>query len=87
MIGKITQIHIMKYLLSFILLFSQVAYGQTAEEYFKKGITKFELQDFRGAISDYSKAIEINPKFANAYINRANAKLELQDNRGAIALL
>jgi len=37
-----------------------------------------------GAIQDYNKAIELNPKDANVYYMRGNAKDNLQDYRGAI---
>ena len=41
---------------------------------FNSGNAKSELGDYRGAIQDYNKAIELNPKYANAYYNRGNAK-------------
>ena len=37
------------------------AYSQTAREYFYMGLSKANLGDYRGAIADYTKAIEINP--------------------------
>jgi tetratricopeptide (TPR) repeat protein len=36
------------------------------------------LQKYDLALSDYSKAIEINPNYANAYNNRGNLYSELQ---------
>jgi len=42
------------------------------------------IQDFKGAIADYNKAIEINPKEINSYINRGTAKMNLNDYTGAI---
>ena len=60
-------------------LFSYISYCQTAEEYFGRGLSKHELQDYRGAISDYSKAIELNPNDAAAYYNRGVAKHDLHD--------
>jgi len=35
------------------------------------------LEDFRGAIQDFSKAIEINENDASAYLNRGIAKYNL----------
>lgn len=61
------------------------SFSQTAQEYSNKGSEKAKLQDYQGAIADYNKAIEINPKFAEAYSRRGNAKLKLQDHRGAMA--
>jgi len=46
---------------------------------------KYDTGDYKGAIDDYNKAIEINPKDADAYYNRGNAKDELNDYQGAIA--
>jgi len=42
------------------------------------------LDDFVGAIKDFTGAIEINPKFTEAYSNRAAAKGNLKDFAGAI---
>ena len=38
-----------------------------------------------GAISDYSKAIELDQKNSTAYYNRGFAKFDLQDYKGAIS--
>ena len=62
------------------------AHSQTAEEYYKRGVHKSNyLEDYRGAIADLSKAIELNPKFTQAYFHRAGGKGKLEDYRGAIA--
>lgn len=47
------------------------------------GIAKTKLKDFTGAIHDYSRAIELVPKYAEVYNNRGIAKLNLKDNEGA----
>ena len=41
--------------------------------------------DLDGAIADYNRAIELNPKYASAYYNRGNAKEAKGDLDGAIA--
>ena len=53
--------------------------------YYNRGIKKYDRGDYYGAISDYTKAIEINPRDADAYYNRALAKDDLKDIYGAIA--
>ena len=47
-------------------------------------MAKANLKDFKGAIDDYNKASELNPKFANAYNSRGLAKGNLFDHKGAL---
>ena len=58
---------------------------EDAIAYFNRGLSKAKLQDYRGAIADYNKAIELTPDDVGAYNNRGIAKKNLQDYRGAIA--
>ena len=44
---------------------------------------KDKLGDIQGAIEDYNKAIEINPKYAEAFYNRGIAKFTIGDKEGA----
>ena len=53
--------------------------------FIKSGKAKFDEGDYRGAIADYSRAIELNPDYANAYYNRGIAKSKLGDHDGAEA--
>ena len=39
--------------------------------------------DNDGAIADYNKALEIDPKYSDAYNSRGLAKYELNDHPGA----
>ena len=41
---------------------SEKAYAESADFYFNRAYNKVEDGDFYGAISDFSKALEINPK-------------------------
>ena len=71
-------------LIIFCLFITSLAYTKTAEDYFNSGYAKAELKkDYRGEIQDYTKAIELNPKDAEAYYNRGTAKAELKDYKGA----
>ena len=54
-----------------------------ASTYNKRGAAKDDLKDYNGAISDYTKAIEINPNYANAYYNRGISKYYSNDYYGA----
>ncbi len=47
--------------------------------------TKKAKGDVDGALVDYSKAIELKPSFAEAYINRGGAKYRKEDLDGALA--
>ena len=44
-----------------------------------------KFRRFRGAISDYTKAIKINPKDGDAYYGRGYAKEMLKDFNGALS--
>ncbi len=60
--------------------------AESAVFYYNRGVDKYDAGDYYGAISDYSKAIEINPRHASAYYNRGTIKgKELGDYYGAIA--
>ena len=69
------------FLLSVLLV--TVSFGQTAEEYKNQGNAKYDLQDYRGAILDFTKAIELDPKNAILYYNRGLAKNALSYTDGA----
>jgi tetratricopeptide (TPR) repeat protein len=55
---------------------------ESAEEHFITGFNKFfdsnnEIDDINQTIKEFSTAIKINPKYANAYLMRANAYSKL----------
>src|SRR5271166_2035949 len=56
-----------------------------AEAYYNRGNVKQAKGDSDGAITDYSKAIELKPDFAEPYYNRGVAKQAKGDFDGAIA--
>ena len=70
---------------SFIIVPS--VYSQTAEDYAESGESKLELKDYKGAILDFNKAIELAPNNANVYYNRGLAKISLgQKDSGCLDL-
>ena len=69
------------FLLSVLLV--SVSFGQTAEEYYNQAKAKHKLNDYKGAIADYNKAIKLNPR-DTAYYNRGCAKFDLKDYNGAL---
>jgi tetratricopeptide (TPR) repeat protein len=54
-----------------------------ADAYYNRGISKYNLKDFYGAISDFTKAIELDPNLADAYEYRSISKELLGDLNGA----
>ena len=56
-----------------------------AIDYVKKGDRKLLIDDYSGALTDYTQAIMLRPEFADAYFNRGRAKQGLGDYQGAIA--
>ncbi len=76
----------MKKIVFIVLIFvTSLSYSQTAEEYFKKAQDKFRInQGSIGAIEDFTIAINLNPKYEEAYYWRGIIKHELGDFQGAI---
>ncbi len=68
-----------------VVLSTQASHAQRADDYIDAGIEKYKRGDYQGAITDYSKAIEIDPQYADAYINRGAAKGLSGDYEGACA--
>ena len=69
----------------FILAVSENVHAKDAAFYFNRAYDKNEKGDYSGAISDYTKALEINPQYADAYYNMGIAKYHLKDYYGAIS--
>lgn len=55
----------------------------TSSQYNLRGLKKANSGDFKGAIEDFNKAIEINPN-GQVYYNRAYSKSMIKDFNGAI---
>ena len=67
------------------VLSAHAAYAQSAEDWFKSARAKASSGDYEEAIDDYTKALKINPQFADAYFHRGILKGRLGDAKGAIS--
>ena len=70
--------------LIFALASFEIFAQTTAEEYLNIAVSKFYLDDMKGAIVDYTKAIKIDTNYVEAYRKRGLAKETLKDFSGAI---
>ena len=64
---------------------TKVKGNQNENFYFNRAYKKGEEGDHYGAISDYSKVIELNPRDAGSYYNRGLLKIKLKDYSGAVS--
>ena len=64
---------------------SQGNHSISAETYFARGNTKAALGQYVAAISDYDKAIQLKPNYADVYYNRGLAKYYLGQLLAAIS--
>ena len=53
--------------------------------FYGRGSAKLELNDYYGAINDFTEAIKINPDFVICYLERGEARYNINDYQGAIA--
>ena len=69
----------MKKLLTLLMLIPLLSFGQTEiENLVESGDAKFELEDYSGAIADYTKAIALDPENSYSFYSRGFAN----DNLG-----
>ena len=68
-----------------ILMIGLVGVGQTAEEFFESAAEKGDSGDYQGAISDFTKAIELDSLYVRAYGGRAVNQAKLKNFQEAIA--
>jgi tetratricopeptide (TPR) repeat protein len=62
-----------------------LTHPENAIDYMMRGTAKAQLLDDQGAMADYTKAIEQNPRLLVAYNNRGNLRQNLGDFDGALA--
>ena len=57
------------------------------EAHYSLGVEKFSVKDYAGAIVDFDKVIERNPKYTRAYYERGRAQTRLGNYANGIASL
>ena len=67
-----------------VIFNSDWAIAESAEFYYKRGNDKYDAEDYKGALKDYTKAIKINPQYSDAFNDRGNVKLDLNLYKAAI---
>lgn len=76
-----------KSLILIILFFYSISYSQSNSYFVNQGNAKIEKLDFNGAIVDYTKAIELEPKDCKAYYKRGISHISLNNkNKGCLDL-
>ena len=70
---------------SLMISFPETVHAGDNSYFFNLAYDKAERGDHYGAISDYTKAIEIDPNDEKAYYNRGISKRKLEDYYGAIS--
>ncbi|VEP18196.1 DnaJ domain protein [Hyella patelloides LEGE 07179] len=58
--------------------------NSNAQDCFFRGVAKSKNKQYQIAIKEYSKAIELDPKFIDAYLKRSEIRYKLGDNQGVL---
>ncbi|MBN1413615.1 MAG: tetratricopeptide repeat protein [Bacteroidales bacterium] len=58
---------------------SFIGKAQNAKQYYKTGLTFIEAQNFNDAIDQFSKAVQVDPDYVEAYIERARTYQTIND--------
>src|SRR2546423_2805303 len=87
-LAEVSIVRRFSWLLVLLILAAPVVQAQSlhsAKDYVKRGLTRFSKGDLDGAIGDYSRAIELDPRHADAHLNRGKARRAKGDLDGAIS--
>lgn len=57
---------------------------QDAVAFFNQGLERYKVEDFQGAVKDFTQAIQLNPNDANPYNMRSSAYMALKDYQRAM---
>ena len=58
--------------------------NQNARDFFLQGMKQSKGKHYQQAVKAYSKAIELDPKFIDAYLKRCEMRYKLGDNQGVL---
>ena len=58
--------------------------AQDAQYFYRQGIAQAKAKQYQKAITEYSKAIALAPKFIDAYLKRSEMRYKLGDNQGVL---
>ena len=67
-----------------ILLSLDISLAQTAEDFVSQGMEKASKGDYKGAILNYDKAIELNPNDTKACLHRGLYRVKWEQYRSSI---
>lgn len=48
--------------------------------YYNRALSKERIGDLQGSIADYTKVIDLNPKYYQAYLQRGDIRYDLEIN-------
>ncbi len=63
---------------------SKLKEGLDHENYLKRGLNRFQKNDFKRAINDFTRGLRSNPENIDIYLVRANAKIKIEQFKKAI---
>ncbi|MDJ0578001.1 MAG: J domain-containing protein [Xenococcaceae cyanobacterium MO_234.B1] len=62
----------------------QYSFNRRAERFYNQGLKKSQNQQYQKAIAQYTKAINIEPRFINAYLKRCEMYYRLGNHQGIL---
>ncbi len=57
---------------------------RTAQDFYHRGGLRTQKKEYRQAIEDYTKAIELDAKFIDAYLKRCEMRYKMGENQGVL---
>ncbi len=70
--------------ITLLLAGNVVSAADLASSVYRSGLAKLKAHNYRGSIVDFTRAIKLNPKFAEAFSHRGHANLYLANKESAL---